>query len=160
MARKKRDYYDVLGVNRSASDIEIKRAFRELARKYHPDVNPDAADAGEKFREINEAHSVLSDAETRTRYDRFGHADGSAEFAGFGAVVDAAQEVFNDVLRRRKTKQRGRDLRYTLEVTFEEAAFGCSKSISIPVTAVDGSRAPLGNSRWWCRWAVKTAASK
>jgi molecular chaperone DnaJ len=139
MARRKRDYYDVLGVSRGASDIEIKRAFRELARKYHPDVNPDAADAGEKFREINEAHSVLSDAETRTRYDRFGHADGSAEFAGFGAVVDAAQEVFNDVLRRRKTKQRGRDLRYTLEVTFEEAAFGCSKTIAIPITAADGS---------------------
>ncbi len=137
MARRKRDYYVVLGVTKDASEAEIKRAFRELARQHHPDVNPDRPDAGERFREINEAHTVLSDASQRTRYDRWGHADGGAEVSGFGAVVDAAQDVINDVLRRRRVKHRGRDLRYTLEITFEEAAFGCSKTITIPQPATE-----------------------
>src|SRR5262245_47526000 len=128
MAKRKRDYYLVLGVDRNASEAEIKRAFRELARKHHPDVNP--PDAGEAFREINEAYAVLSDKDARARYDRWGHADDGG--SGFGAVVDAAQEMINEVLRRRRGKQKGRDLRYTLEVSFEEAAFGCSRSIQIP----------------------------
>ncbi len=127
MARKKRDYYAVLGVGRDASENEIKRAFRELARKFHPDVN--SADEGEKFREINEAYAVLSDREQRQRYDRWGHPDDGG--GGFGAVVDAAQEIINDVFRRRRGRQKGRDIRYTLEVTFEEAAFGASKSITV-----------------------------
>jgi DnaJ-class molecular chaperone len=128
MARRKRDYYLVLGVSRDASETDIKRAFRELARKYHPDVN--ATDEGEKFREINEAYAVLSDRENRARYDRWGHADDSS--SGLGAVVDAAQEIINDVFRRRRGKQKGKDIRYTLEVTFEEAAFGVSKTIALP----------------------------
>lgn len=127
MARRRRDYYTVLGVSRDASDVEIKRAFRELARRHHPDVGPD--DSGEAFREINEAYAVLSDAEARARYDRWGHQD---DPGGLSAVVEAAQDIFNDVFRRRRGKQRGRDLRYTLELTFEEAAFGCSKPIQIP----------------------------
>jgi len=131
MARRKRDYYLVLGVARDATETEIKRAFRELARKYHPDVN--SADEGEKFREINEAYAVLSERETRTRYDRWGHADDSS--SGLGAVVDAAQEIINDVFRRRRGKQKGKDIRYTLEVTFEEAAFGVSKTITLPSEA-------------------------
>ncbi|MGE5181426.1 MAG: DnaJ C-terminal domain-containing protein [Acidobacteriota bacterium] len=131
MARRKRDYYVVLGVSRDASEAEIKRAFRELARKHHPDVNP--ADSGEAFREINEAYAVLSDREARARYDRWGHPDAGS--SGLGAVVDAAQEMINDVLRRRRGKQKGRDLRYTLEIKFEEAAFGCEKTIQVP----DGS---------------------
>jgi molecular chaperone DnaJ len=133
MAKRKRDYYQVLGVTRDATDLDIKRAFRELARKHHPDVNPENPDAGELFREINEAYAALSDSSSRARYDRFGHVgnDGGGG-AGFGAVVDAAQEMIGDVLRRRRTKQRGRDLRYTLEISFEEAAFGCSKLISVP----------------------------
>src|SRR5262249_2635171 len=105
-----------------------KRAFRELARKHHPDVNP--ADAGEAFREINEAYAVLSDPDARARYDRWGHGDEGG--TGFGAVVDAAQDLWNDVLRRRRGKSKGKDLRYTLEVGFEEAAFGASKTIQVP----------------------------
>ena len=127
MARRRRDYYGVLGVSRDASDVEIKRAFRELARRHHPDVGP--ADNGEAFREINEAYAVLSDPEARARYDRWGHQD---DPGGLSAVVEAAQDIFNDVFRRRRGRARGRDLRYTLELTFEEAAFGCSKPIQIP----------------------------
>src|SRR5690242_9659825 len=128
MAKRKRDYYEVLGVDRNATEADIKRAFRELARKHHPDVNPQ--DGGESFREINEAYAVLCDREQRARYDRWGHPDDGG--SGFGAVVDAAQEMINEVLRRRRGKQKGRDLRYTLEVTFEEAAFGASKTIQVP----------------------------
>src|SRR5262249_4308225 len=98
------------------------------ARKHHPDVNP--ADAGEAFREINEAYAVLSDPDTRARYDRWGHGDDGA--TGLGAVVDAAQDLWNDMVRRRRGKAKGKDLRYTVEVTFEEAAFGASKTIQIP----------------------------
>ena len=127
MARRRRDYYSVLGVSRDASDVEIKRAFRELARKHHPDVSPD--DNGEAFREINEAYAVLSDAESRARYDRWGHPD---DTSGLSAVVEAAQDILNDLFRGRRGRQRGRDLRYTLELTFEEAAFGCSKPIQVP----------------------------
>ncbi len=133
MAKRKRDYYQVLGVTRDATDTDIKRAFRELARKHHPDVNPDNPDAGEDFREINEAYATLSDQHSRARYDRYGHlGSDNGGGVGFGAVVDAAQEMIGDVLRRRRVKQRGRDLRYTLEVSFEEASFGTSKPIAIP----------------------------
>jgi molecular chaperone DnaJ len=136
MARRKRDYYVVLGVSRDVSDLEVKRAFRELARKYHPDVNSD--DAGEKFREINEAYAVLSDKEARARYDRWGHPDDGS--GGLSAVVDAAQDIINDVFRRRKAKAKGKDIRYTLEVTFEEAAFGVSKTITLPDPAHERAR--------------------
>ena len=128
MARKKRDYYLVLGVPRDATEQDIKRAFRELARKHHPDVS--SHDDGERFREINEAYAVLSDKDQRARYDRWGHPDEGG--SGLGAVVDAAQEMIRDVLRRGRAKPKGRDLRYTLEVTFEEAAFGATKTIQIP----------------------------
>ncbi len=127
MAKRKRDYYAVLGVSRDVSETELKRTFRELARKHHPDMSP--PDAGERFREINEAYAVLSDRESRARYDRWGHAD---ESSGLSAVVDAAQQMINDVLRGRRNKQKGKDIRYTLELTFEEAAFGVSKTIGLP----------------------------
>ena len=129
MARRKRDYYVVLGVAKDSSEAEIKRAFRELARRHHPDVSPD--DGGEAFREINEAYAVLSARESRVRYDRWGHGGDDAS-SGLGAVVDAAQDMFNEILRRRRGKQRGPDARYTLEVTFEEAAFGAEKTIALP----------------------------
>jgi molecular chaperone DnaJ len=137
MAKRKRDYYLVLGVERSASEADVKRAFRELARKHHPDVNP--PDAGEAFREIAEAYTVLSDREQRARYDRWGFADGEGA-SGFGAVVDAAQDMIKEVLRRGRNKHKGRDLRYTLEVSFEEAAFGASKTIQIPASEIGGAR--------------------
>jgi molecular chaperone DnaJ len=127
MARRKRDYYSILGVAQDASEVELKRAFRELARKHHPDVSPD--NNGEAFREINEAYAILSDRDSRVRYDRWGHQDDSS---GLSAVVEAAQDIINDVFRRRRGKQRGRDLRYTLELSFVEAAFGASKTIEIP----------------------------
>jgi len=129
VARRKRDYYAVLGVARDASEVELKRAFRELARQHHPDVSPN--NNGEVFREINEAYAVLSDRDARARYDRWGHQD---DAGGLSAVVEAAQDILNDVFRRRRGKQRGRDLRYTLELSFEEAAFGASKTIAIPTS--------------------------
>lgn len=131
MNRRKRDYYAVLGLSRGATEAEVKRAFRDLARKHHPDVNP--GDGGEAFREINEAYAVLSDPRARVRYDRWG----GDQPSGFGAVVDAAGDAIGEILRRRRNKNRGRDLHYTLEVTFEEAAFGVEKSLRIP--ASDGN---------------------
>src|SRR5262249_61467417 len=129
-----RDYYDVLEVARDATDAEIKKAFRRLAVQFHPDKNPDRA-AEEKFKEANEAYAVLSDPDKRAAYDRFGHAafgaPGAAGAARFGTVSDVLDN-FLDMLGQRRKKAGGRDLRYTLEVSFEEAAFGCQKSSRFP----------------------------
>ncbi len=137
----KRDYYEVLGVGRGASQDEIKRAYRRMARQYHPDVNK-SPDAEERFKEINEAYQVLSDPEMRARYDRFGHAglEGTTfpDFTGFG-FGDIFDELFRGFgmgdfgrARAQARPQRGADLRYDLELTFEEAAFGCEKEIEVP----------------------------
>lgn len=137
---QRRDYYEVLGVDRAAEEGEIKRAFREKARQYHPDINPDSAGTEDRFKEINEAYAVLSDPKSRTRYDRYGFsavtgiASTSEPQTGIGAVVDAVDEILTDLWRRRRQRRRGRDLRYTLEVSFEEAAFGCTKTIHVPDT--------------------------
>jgi molecular chaperone DnaJ len=131
---RKRDYYEVLGVERNADEVELKRAFRELARKYHPDINPGAR-AEDRFKEANEAYAVLSDPKARARYDRYGFPgiDGQQQSGtGFSTVVGAFDDLIGDILRRRKQKKRGRDLRYTLEIGFNEAAFGCQKEIRIP----------------------------
>ena len=134
--REKRDYYQVLRVSKNADDAELKRAYRELARKYHPDINSrDGSE--ERFKEINEAYAVLSDSKMRARYDRHGHSAvggaPSGESGGFGTVVDAVDDLISDLLRRRRqSKRRGRDLRYTLEIDLAEAAFGCEKTISMP----------------------------
>lgn len=133
----RRDYYEVLGVSREADLVELKRAFRDKARRYHPDVNPGDAASEDRFKEANEAYAVLSDRRARARYDRYGFAGvgREAEAAAqspLGAVVDLVDELFGDFLRKRRIRRRGRDLRYTLEVSFEEAALGCEKVIHIP----------------------------
>jgi len=132
----KRDYYEVLGVDRSASEAEIKRAFRKLAFQYHPDRNREDG-AEEKFKEVNEAFEVLSDPERRASYDRFGHigegfGPGFADsdiFRGFGDIFDAFFGGATTATRR--GPQRGSDLRYGLPISFEEAVFGCEKEIKI-----------------------------
>src|SRR5687768_3550941 len=143
----KRDYYEVLSVSRTATDQEIKSAYRRLAVKYHPDKNPNDATAEEKFKEAAEAYSVLSDAEQRRRYDRFGHAGVSSSAGagnwgapGFGGIEDILGDLFGfgDVFgggrggARRTTAQRGADLRYDLEITLEEAAKGMTAQLRIP----------------------------
>jgi molecular chaperone DnaJ len=134
----KRDYYDVLGVNRQATPEEIKKAFRRLARQYHPDVNKNS-DAEARFKEINEAYEVLSDREKRASYDRFGHAGpqagfgGFGDFGGFGGVEDIFESFFGGMRTgtARRGPTRGADLRYDLTVAFEEAVFGCEKEILV-----------------------------
>jgi molecular chaperone DnaJ len=135
----KRDYYEVLGVGRQATQEEIKRSFRRLARQYHPDVNKDS-EAEAQFKEINEAYEVLSDTEKRASYDRFGHAasqgagfGGFGDFGGFG-VEDIFESFFGGMRSgpARSGPTRGADLRYDLTIEFEEAVFGSEKEIVIP----------------------------
>lgn len=147
----KRDYYEVLGVNKGASDDEIKKAFRKLAVKYHPDKNPGDKTAEEKFKEINEAYSVLSDKTKRSRYDQFGHAgvggDGGGNpfgggFGGFGGNgqsfnFDFGGGGFEDIINAMfggggfRAARRGRDFRTSITIDFEDAIFGATKTISI-----------------------------
>ncbi|MBN1581485.1 MAG: molecular chaperone DnaJ [Anaerolineae bacterium] len=137
----KRDYYQVLGVSRDATTDELRKAYRRLARQYHPDINKEV-DAEEQFKEINEAYEVLSDQDKRARYNRFGHAgvQGNAGdaggFGGFGfGVEDIFESFFGGGMRRESAKsrpQRGQDLRYDLEISFREAIFGCEKELEVP----------------------------
>lgn len=136
----KRDYYEVLGLNRSASEEEIKRAYRRLAFEYHPDRNRNH-DAEERFKEINEAYEVLSDPEKRAAYDRFGHtgapefARGFDGFSGFGGFGDIFETFFGGATAtRRRAAQRGADLRCNVAISFEEAVFGCEKELEISRT--------------------------
>src|SRR5213593_1229942 len=123
------DYYEALGVARSASDQEIKSAYRKLALKFHPDRNPGSKEAEDRFKEAAEAYSVLGDPEKRRRYDAYGHA-GLGASGGFDPTIFAD---FGDLFgRRRGGPRRGSDLRYNLELTFEEAAFGTETHIQIP----------------------------
>jgi molecular chaperone DnaJ len=148
MASRKRDYYEVLGVAKGAGPDDIKKAYRKLARQYHPDVN-NASDAEAKFKELNEAYEVLSDDNKRAAYDRFGHAavDGSGtggaggfsgDFtAGFGGLGDIFEEFFGFGGQRggasasRRTPRRGADLRFDMTITFDEAAFGLEREIDV-----------------------------
>ncbi len=144
---KKRDYYEVMGLDKNASQDEIKKAYRRLAKKYHPDLNRDDKDAEEKFKELNEANAVLSDPEKRAKYDQFGM-DGMNGFGGFGGF-DASDfggfggfggfgSIFDELFggagasaaQRAQRPMQGRDLRYNLKISFEEAAFGAKKSFN------------------------------
>ena len=134
---QKRDYYEILGVARTASDEELKKAFRKLARQYHPDVNKEK-DAEARFKELNEAYEVLSDPQKRQMYDQFGHdaPQGTPGFDGFGfgGFNDIFQTFFGGQAGSagHRGPQRGADLRYNLTLTFEEAVFGAEKELEIP----------------------------
>jgi len=158
-----RDYYEVLGVPRNASADDLKRAYRRLARQYHPDVNKEPG-AEDRFKQINEAYEVLGDPDKRARYDRFGHAgvQGNAAGAGFEGFGFGFDDIFESIFggtRRgasaRRRPQRGQDLRYDLRIAFEEAVFGCSKEIEAyrhePCPTCNGSGAKPGTSPVRCR---------
>ena len=152
MAEQKRDYYEVLGVSRGASEDEIKKAYKKMARKYHPDLNPGDKTAEEKFKEVNEAYEVLSDKEKRAKYDQFGHAGVDPNFGagGFGGGFDMGDIDLGDIFGsffgggfggfggqqqpRANAPQKGESLRANVTLTFEEAAFGCEKEIELSRT--------------------------
>ena len=169
----KRDYYEVLGVSRDASQEEIKKAYKKLAKKYHPDLNPDSKTAEEKFKEVNEAFNVLSDENARAHYDQFGHSDpnqgfGGGGFGGFGGgdfgggfggggLGDIFETFFGGGFTQQRdpnAPQRGNDMRLDLQVSFEEAAKGVEKEITISrMEACDtcgGSGAKPGTKRETC----------
>lgn len=139
----KRDYYEVLGVPRTATEDDIKKAYKKLAKKFHPDLNPDSKTAEENFKEVNEAYEILIDPNKRARYDQFGHAAAGNDFGGFGGQGDFGG--FGDIFdiffgggggfgggSQGPSPQRGADLRLDLSISFEEAAFGVEKDVEIP----------------------------
>ena len=154
MADQKRDYYEVLGVAKGASEDEIKKAYKKLARKYHPDLNPDNKEAEEKFKEANEAYEVLSDPNKKARYDQFGFAGVDPSYGGgagggfdgsfdFGDLGDIFGSFFGGGFGGRRTNpnapQRGESIRLSLAISFEEAAFGCEKEVSVDRTESCGT---------------------
>ena len=173
METQKRDYYEVLGVGRNATGEEVKRAYRKLAVKFHPDKNPDDPDAEEKFKELGEAYDVLMDPDKRAAYDRFGHAAFASGGAGFGrGGFHDPFEIFREVFggggfgggifetffggggAQSDDRRRGSDLRYDMEINLEEAAFGAEKQVEIEkLDACDkcgGSGAESGSHRTRC----------
>jgi molecular chaperone DnaJ len=159
----KRDYYEILGIDRSATDPEVKKAYRRIAMKFHPDRNPDDQDADHKFKEATEAYDVLMNKEKRAAYDQFGHAGvdqsmgGGGGFQG-GGFSDIFGDVFGDIFGGggggRRGPQRGSDLRYTLEISLEEAVRGTTTEIKVPslqhCSTCDGSGAKPGSSPISC----------
>ncbi len=165
-----RDYYEILGVDKSADADAIKRAYRQLAKKYHPDLNPGDAEAEKNFKEVNEAYSILSDDEKKAKYDQFGHAafdptagggydgGGFGGFGDFGDLGDIFGSIFGGAFgggsQRRAGPQRGDDVLARVTLTFEEAAFGCKKDVNYSrlrkCPACSGSGAEAGSSAETC----------
>jgi molecular chaperone DnaJ len=163
----KRDYYEVLGLSKGADEKEVKKAYRRMAMKFHPDRNPDDKEADSKFKEVNEAYEVLSDSQKKQAYDQFGHAgvDGQGGFGGHGGhgqgnFSDIFGDVFGDIFGGsgqrggRSNVQRGSDLKYNMELTLEEAVRGVEKSIRVPTLTncepCGGSGAKKGTSPITC----------
>lgn len=162
----KRDYYEILGVSKGASDQELKKAYRKLAMKYHPDRNPDSSEAEEKFKEAKEAYEVLTDSQKRQAYDQFGHAGVDQSQGGFhggggdGNFSDIFGDVFGDIFGGgqrgggRQRQRRGADLQYNLELSLEDAVKGIKKTIKVPTyvgcDSCDGSGAKKGSSATSC----------
>ncbi|EEF80049.1 Chaperone protein DnaJ [Methylophaga thiooxydans] len=162
----KRDFYEVLGISRTATEAEIKKAYRRMAMKYHPDRNPDDAEAESKFKEAKEAYEILSDSQKRTAYDQFGHdgvdqsmGGGFGRGGGAGGFSDIFGDVFNDIFGAggaggRQQAYRGADLRYRLDLSLEEAVAGTTAKIRIPVNVecktCDGSGAKKGTEPVTC----------
>ena len=170
MAENKRDYYEVLGVDRGADEATIKKAYRQLAKKYHPDMNPGDKEAEKKFKEASEAYAVLSDAEKRRQYDQFGHAafeqggGGAGGFGGFdfngGDMGDIFGDIFGDLFgggrsrRANNGPMKGANVRTAVRITFEEAVFGCEKQLDLNLkdecTTCHGPGAKPGTSPETC----------
>lgn len=171
MAEQKRDYYEVLGVEKNADDAAIKKAYRVLAKKYHPDMNPGDAEAEKKFKEASEAYAILSDPEKRRQYDQFGHAafeggaGGAGGFGGFDFGGADFSDIFGDIFgdlfgggsRRGRAGQgpmKGMNIRKSVRITFEEAVFGCEKEIEVilkdPCPKCSGTGAKPGTSPETC----------
>lgn len=168
MAEQKRDYYEVLGISKTADDAEIKKAYRVLAKKYHPDMNPGDAEAEKKFKEASEAYAVLSDPEKRRQYDQFGHAafegGGAGGFGGFDFNSADFGDIFGDIFgdffgggRRRGANNgpmKGANIRTSVRITFEEAVFGVSKEIELTLkdecSTCHGTGAKPGTSPETC----------
>lgn len=172
MAEQKRDYYEVLGVSKNADDAELKKAYRKLAKKYHPDMNPGDAEAEKKFKEASEAYAVLSDAEKRRQYDQFGHAAFSngaggagGGFGGFDFSGADFSDIFGDIFgdmfgggsRRRSANNgpmKGQNIRKGVRITFEEAVFGCEKELDVlikdPCSKCNGTGAKPGTQPETC----------
>lgn len=167
MAEQKRDYYEVLGVDRNADEAAIKKAYRVLAKKYHPDMNPGDAEAEKKFKEASEAYAVLSDPDKRKQYDQFGHAafDGGAGAGGFDFSGADFSDIFSDIFgeffgggsrqsARNNGPMKGANLRTSVRISFEEAVFGCKKEIELtvkePCKTCHGSGAKPGTSPETC----------
>ena len=171
MAESKRDYYEVLGVSRNATDAEIKKAYRTLAKKYHPDMNPGDKEAEKKFKEASEAYAVLSDSEKRRQYDQFGHAafeggaGGAGGFGGFDFSGADFSDIFGDIFGdlfggggarrgRGSGPMKGANIRKSIRITFEEAVFGCEKELDLvlkdPCSSCNGTGAKPGTSPETC----------
>ena len=153
MAENKRDYYEVLGVTKGASEDEIKKAYKKMARKYHPDLNPGDKAAEEKFKEVNEAYEVLSDPDKKARYDQYGHAGvdpnfGAGGFDGAGFDFGDLGDIFGSFFgggfgggqrRNPNAPQRGESIRASVSVSFTDAAFGCEKSVTLERSEMCGT---------------------